>query len=98
MNRMIPCKPLSVVLSAGAIAATLAYGPMANAQVVVYPPAEYVASYEPIYYNGFAHYLYHDHWYYRDHGGAWRGYEHEPGALHDRRGEWARHGGGHHWR
>jgi hypothetical protein len=68
----------------------------ARAQVVVIePPSAYIASYEPIYYNGFAHYFYRDRWYYRDHG-AWRGYEHEPDFLRDHRGEWAHHW--HHWR
>ena len=70
----------------------------AHAQVVVVePPSAYIASYEPIYYNGLAHYWYRDRWYYRDHG-AWRWYEHdhEPGFLRDHRGEWAHHW--HHWR
>jgi hypothetical protein len=74
-----------------------AYCPEAEAQVAVIagPPAPYIASYEPIYYNGFAHYWYRDRWYYRDHG-AWRGYEREPAFLHDHRAEWARHRHG--WR
>jgi hypothetical protein len=74
-----------------------AYSLEAKAQVVVQvgPPSAYIASYEPIYYNGFAHYLWHDHWYYRDHG-AWHWWDHEPGFLHDHRGEWAHHW--HHWR
>ena len=67
----------------------------ASAQEDVYPDDAYLATAEPVYYNGFAHYFYHNHWYYRDHG-AWRGYDHEPGFLHDRRGEWAHHA--HHWR
>jgi hypothetical protein len=70
----------------------------AKAQVVaVGPPAVYVASYEPFYYNGFAHYWYRDRWFYRDHG-AWRSYEHghEPGFLRDHRGEWEHHR--HAWR
>ena len=54
------------------------------------PPAAYVASYSPFYYNGVAHYYYGNQWYYRDHG-AWRGYEHTPGFLYDHRGEWGTH-------
>jgi hypothetical protein len=78
------------------VLAALAYSGSANAQVVVAgPPTSYVASYEPIYYNGAAHYLWHDHWFYRDHAG-WHGYDKEPGFLHDHRGEWAHHQ--HHWR
>ena len=69
----------------------------ANAQAVVtvYPPSSYVASYEPIYYNGAAHYWWRDHWYWRDHG-AWHSWEREPDYLRDHRGEWAHHW--HHWR
>jgi hypothetical protein len=60
------------------------------------PPPGYIASYHPVYYNGYAHYWYRDHWYYRDRAGAWRWHDREPAYLHDRRGEWERH---HHpWR
>jgi hypothetical protein len=85
---------LSAVLPIAALAVDV---PAAEAQarVVVYPSSAYVASYEPIYYNGSAHYFYNNHWYYRDHG-AWRGYEHEPAELWGRRGEWA--GRRHRWR
>jgi hypothetical protein len=62
----------------------------ARAQVVDYPSEAYVAGYTPIYYNGFAHYYWHNHFYYRDHGG-WHGYAHEPAALWGRRGEWGTH-------
>jgi|HubBroStandDraft_1064217.scaffolds.fasta_scaffold1395950_1 hypothetical protein len=74
MNRTIIWKLASAVLPITAIA--LAYSHEAEAQLVGPPPA-YVASYEPIYYNGHAHYLYRDRWLYRDHA-AWRGYDHEP--------------------
>jgi hypothetical protein len=70
-------------------------GYSADARAQEMPPGSYVASYEPVYYNGFAHYLYRGHWFYRDHG-AWRGYASEPGFLRDHRGEWAHHW--HHWR
>jgi len=76
------------------VAAALCYAPAAQAQVVVVPPA-YVASYEPVYYNGYAHYYYNNHWYYRDHG-VWRGYAAEPAWLVERRGTWA--GRRHYWR
>jgi hypothetical protein len=93
MNRTIAC----LVATAAVPVAILAYSATSRAQAVVAvgPPGEYVAAYEPIYYNGFAHYLWHDHWYYRDHA-AWHWYDHEPGFLHDHRGEWAHHW--HHWR
>jgi hypothetical protein len=79
------------------VAVIAAYAWEAKAQTVVSvgPPSEYIASYEPIYYNGWAHYWYRDHWYYRDHG-AWHWWDHEPAFLHDHRGEWAHHW--HHWR
>jgi hypothetical protein len=60
------------------------------------PPYPYVASYEPVYYNGYAHYWYRDRWYYRDRAGAWRWYEHEPEYLRGHRGEWERHHHGWH--
>jgi hypothetical protein len=80
---------------AGAIALAAVLAPSAAKADVVVVPEAYVATYQPFYYNGFAHYFYRNHWYYRDHG-AWRGYEHEPAFLHDHRGEWASHW--HHWR
>jgi hypothetical protein len=65
----------------------------ARAQVAYYPPAAYVAAYTPYYYNGYAHYLYRNNWYYRDHIG-WHGYAQEPGALYGQRGAWGAHGWG----
>jgi hypothetical protein len=90
--------PLLCILAAAAapLLAIATDSSSARAQaVVVYPTSAYVAAYEPVYYNGFAHYWYRDRWFYRDHG-AWRWYDHEPGFLHDRRGEWGHHW--HHWR
>jgi len=92
MNRSISSLVACTVVSLVAVAA---YPTEAKAQVVYYPPAEYVASYTPYYWNGHPHYFYRNHWYYRDHG-AWRGYDHEPGFLWDHRGEWGGHY--HHWR
>jgi hypothetical protein len=94
MKRSIALVVASAVLP---LLAVVAVDREAKAQIVVSvgPPVAYIASYEPVYYNGFAHYWYHDHWYYRDHGG-WHMWDHEPGFLHDRRGEWAHHW--HHWR
>ena len=54
-------------------------------EVVVYPDAAYVASAEPVYYNGSAHYWYRDRWYYRN-GDGWAWYRGgEPAYLHDYR-------------
>jgi hypothetical protein len=93
MNRTI--KLLSVVVPFCAIGAL--FSGDAKAQVVVYqpPPPAYVASYTPVYYNGYAHYYYGNRWYYRDHGGSWRWYDHHP-YLDGYRGRWE---GYHHgWR
>jgi hypothetical protein len=95
MNRSISWL---VACAAAPVIALAVYSTEATAQtVVVEPTAAYVASYEPMYYNGMAHYWYRDRWFYRDHG-AWRWYEHgrEPGYLHDHFGEWGHHW--HHWR
>jgi hypothetical protein len=94
MNRSITEKLVFAILPIAAIAIGYsqeeAQAQYAEVQYAPPPPA-YVASYEPVYYNGYAHYLYRNRWLYRNHG-AWRGYGHEPGFLNGRRGEW-----GHHW-
>jgi hypothetical protein len=95
MSRGTLWKCVTVLLPVATIGIVSSRESRAQTVVVEGPPSAYIASYEPVYYNGFAHYLYRDHWAYRDHG-AWRGYRHEPGFLHDHRGEWAHHA--HHWR
>ena len=59
---------------------------VASAQVG-YPPAEFIATTEPVYYQGHAAYWYGNQWYYRDHG-RWSYYRAEPGYLRDRRAHW----------
>jgi hypothetical protein len=49
-----------------------------------YPPAVYVSTAPPVYYQGRPVYWYHDHWYYRDYRG-WRHYPSEPAYLHEHR-------------
>lgn len=49
-----------------------------------YPPDAYVATTEPVYYEGRPVYWYRDRWYYRE-GRAWRHYEREPPALYQHR-------------
>lgn len=56
--------------------------------VVVYPPADYIATATPEYYEGRAVYYYHSQWFYRD-GRHWRYYRAEPGYLRERRAHWA---------
>jgi hypothetical protein len=93
MNRTIAW----LIASAALPLAIVGYSTESRAQTVVVagPPSEYVASYEPVYYNGSAHYLWHDHWHYRDHR-AWHRWDHEPAFLHEHRGEWGHHA--HRWR
>jgi hypothetical protein len=90
MNRSISWLLASAVAVAPAVTAVATYSATAEAQVVVYPPASYIAAYSPYYYNGYPHYFYRNHWYYRDHVG-WHGYATEPGALYGYRGNWAHH-------
>ena len=50
-----------------------------------YPPDEYIATTEPVYFEGHASYWYGGQWYYRDGGGRWGHYDREPGYLYQRR-------------
>jgi len=52
-----------------------------------YPPDEYIATTTPVYYEGHAAYWYGNRWYYRDGGGRWAHYDHEPAGLAARRGQ-----------
>lgn len=77
---------LNGALCAGAVSLALSSAPArAQVQVVISPPAWFIATASPVYYEGHASYWYGDRWYYRD-GGAWRNYHAEPGYLHDYRG------------
>ncbi len=49
-----------------------------------YPPDAFIATAEPIYFDGHASYWYGNRWYYRD-GGGWNHYDHEPAGLYQRR-------------
>ena len=49
-----------------------------------YPPDAYVATTEPVYYEGRPLYWYGGRWYYRE-GGRWAHYTREPPALYQRR-------------
>jgi hypothetical protein len=74
------------------IPAAIAFGSAgeARAQIVVTvaPPAAYIASAQPEYFEGRPVYWYNNSWYYRDHG-RWSYYRSEPGYLHERRAHWA---------
>jgi hypothetical protein len=75
--------------TAASIAALLTVGLIADRAVAQAPPPppppEYVATTEPVYYEGHAAYWYNNRWHYRDERGVWRFYDHEPQALQDRR-------------
>jgi hypothetical protein len=49
-----------------------------------YPSEAYIASTEPVYFEGHASYWYGNRWYYRD-GNRWAHYNREPAALQQRR-------------
>jgi hypothetical protein len=49
------------------------------------PPAEYIATTPPVYYEGRPCYYYDGYWRYRDDRGAWRYYTQEPQTLYQRR-------------
>jgi hypothetical protein len=67
----------------------------AEAQVAVsvgyYPPAAYIATATPEYYEGRPVYYYNNNWYYRDRYNHWGYYRSEPGYLRERRSHWAEH-------
>jgi hypothetical protein len=89
MNRTIVTF-LKTVSAVGALGAVCLASGHASAQYV-YPPAEYIATTEPVYYEGRAAYWYGDRWYYRT-GNGWDYYRGEPGYLRDYRGRYYGHG------
>ena len=77
-------KPIALVSAAGALAAVCLVGTPAAAQWVP-PPPEYVATTEPVYYEGHAVYWYGGRWYWQDEHGVWSHYDREPPFLANRR-------------
>ena len=61
------------------------------AEVVVEPPAAFIATAAPEYFENRPVYWYNNYWYYRDHG-RWTYYRTEPGWLRDRRAHWGAYG------
>ena len=49
-----------------------------------YPPDAYIATTDPVYFDGHAAYWYGNRWYYRD-GARWSHYDREPAGLYQRR-------------
>ena len=71
----------------------------AGVEIEIFPPAVFVATAAPVYFEGHAAYWYRNRWYYRD-GRAWRAYRDEPRFLREYRfrHEPERHFYGHrHW-
>lgn len=56
----------------------------AQVEIEVSPPAVYLATAVPVYFEGRATYWYRDRWYYRD-GPHWRHHVHEPVYLREHR-------------
>lgn len=69
------------LLSTSLIAATS----LAQIQVEIGPPNDFIATTQPVYFEGHAAYWFRDRWMFRD-GGAWRSYREEPAFLRERRG------------
>jgi hypothetical protein len=87
MNRIVATvsKALASVAVLGAFAVVSLPDAASAQEVVVAPPAEYIATAEPVYYEGHPAYYYNNHWYYRN-GAAWASYHDEPAYLRDWRG------------
>jgi hypothetical protein len=79
-------KALATLSVLGALGAVSFLPAQSSAQeVVVAPPSEFIATAEPVYYEGHPAYWYNNHWYYRN-GASWGWYHDEPGFLRDYRG------------
>jgi hypothetical protein len=81
-------KGFSIVPAVGALAFVSLLGARAFAQWDP-PPDEYIATSEPVYYEGHPAYWYNGHWFWRDEHGGWGHYDREPPFLADRRARFA---------
>lgn len=78
-------RPLQAALRASLCATLLTgcwLGPpiRGDVELDLFPPAWFIATAFPFYFEGHSSYWYGNQWYYRD-GGNWRSYRTEPGAL-----------------
>ena len=90
LKQSILSKVALVLIPASLGVAVMAAAPTeaaAQVQVVFEPPAAFVATSEPVYFEGRPHYWYNNQWYYRDHG-RWSYYRTEPPFLYQRRMAW----------
>ena len=84
-HRLIYAMALGAIVSTSAC--EVGVGPAyATGAYEEYPPDAYIATTEPVYYEGRPSYYYGNRWYYRD-GGRWNHYEHEPPMLYQRRSQ-----------
>jgi hypothetical protein len=85
MNRILNVKRLWVAVVAGAclFAAVPAF---AQVEIVVGPPADFIATAEPVYFEGRPAYWWGGRWYFRD-GPGWHYYHDEPAYLRGWRGQ-----------
>jgi hypothetical protein len=75
---------LVTMLTGAMVASCLALPAGAGVVIQIGPPAYYVATTTPVYYEGHATYWYGNSWRYRD-GRTWRSYPREPQYLRDYR-------------
>jgi hypothetical protein len=83
MKRSISSLLFAVLLPLGASVAVLSTSTDANAQYRRYyaPSPAWVARYRPVYYHGYAHYYYNNHWGYYRPGYGWYYYDNPPSEL-----------------
>ena len=77
-------KGFIIAAAVAAVGAAMLIGTPAAAQFFP-PPPEYIASTEPVYFEGHAIYWYDHHCVWRDEHGVWNHYDREPAFLADRR-------------
>ena len=76
---------MAAATAAGALVLASAFSTDAHAQPFPpEPPAVYITTARPVYYESHPVYWYNTRWGWREHGG-WHWYEHEPQVLHERR-------------
>jgi hypothetical protein len=86
MTRRLVVTTMKSFFLAGAVAAGLMSTPArAQVEVSLFPPAAFVATSSPTYYEGHAAYWYGNRWQYRDRGN-WHSYREEPSYLRESRG------------
>jgi hypothetical protein len=81
------CKTALSLIVPGVLALATPRAARAQVEVVIEPPAAYIATVEPEYFEGRPVYFYNNYWYYRERG-HWRYYRAEPRYLRERRAHW----------